>query len=321
MSLFLHQVPAAPLGGALAALAGAAGALAYRRLTGTWPLVAELDEWALVRAPWEAHVAYYRANPRTSPLVVCLTTIPSRLDQLRLPLASLLRQSLRPAEIRLHLPEYSRREDRPYEVPAWLTDSGCFTVVRCEDHGPATKLIPALDLAPTQPALILDDDRLYGPRLVEDMDAAWRTQREAILCGSGWSAPGDLVDRPTTLGAVLRGEPYVPVLGANVDVPTRVDILQGLQSYLVQPRFFDREQLVDYERAPPEARWCDDVWISGHARVPRLVVPLTRSSTAPWTAWRHNKDTSLARNFNSKADPEARSNTVLLRYFRELRRW
>ena len=321
-ALPLAGLSAAPGGWPLAAALGAVcavGSLIHRRLSGSWPLLPELDEWRLRATPLERLVEAYRANPRVSPLVVCLTTIPSRVENLQLTLKSLLRQEVRPAEIRLHLPEYSAREGRAYEVPNWLAELDVVTRVPCEDHGPATKMIPALDLPPRQLALVLDDDRIYGPRLVAEMDAAGRVRPDVVSCGSGWRIPVDLTDRPTTLGAVLRGEPFVPILGSNLTAPARVDVLQGLQSYLIQPRFFDRAEVVDYAGAPPEARYCDDVWISAHARAPRWVIPLSRISTSHRGDGRHLKATSLARNFNDRPDNEARANTVVMRHFRD--RW
>ena len=98
-----------------------------------------------------------------------------------------------------------------------------------------------------------------------------------------------------------------------------MDVLQGLQSYLIQPRFFDRAEVVDYAGAPPEARYCDDVWISAHARAPRWVIPLSRISTSHRGDGRHLKATRLARNFNDRPDNEARANTVVMRHFRD--RW
>ncbi len=295
----------------------AAGAV--RRLTGGWPLVGMLDEFRLAATRWEELVAAFHRNPRIAPVEVCVTTIPSRMDCLELAVRSLLRQTVRPRTIRIHLPEWSEREGCAYPVPDWLDDPGVFTLVRCPDHGPATKLLPALELPAGTRILVLDDDRIFGPRLVEEL-AAWSERLPgAILCGSGWDAPEDLVDRPTTLEAVLRDEPYVPVLGSNRETPLEVDVLQGLQGYLARPEDFDREGILDRTGAPEAARWCDDVWISAHARARRVVVPLSRVSTPHWTGRARIDATSLARNFNSKPDPEARSNSVLLRHFAD--RW
>lgn len=295
------------------------GATISRCLAGNWPGVALIDEAILRLTPWLRLVRRYAENRRVANLVVSLTTIPSRLSRLEATLKSLLRQTVRPIEIRLNLPLHSLREGIAYEVPGWLQGVDGVTIVRCEDHGPATKLIPSLELPPETRILVLDDDRIYGATLVEEMDRHARTHPDRILAGSGWRAPVDLIDRPTTLSSVLAGEPYVPVVGTNVTEAQSIDILQGLQSYLVQPRFFDRNEVVDYSNAPPEARWCDDVWISAHARAEKVVVPLSRVSSPHWLGRAHLKATSLARNFNTREEPEARANSILLRHFKD--RW
>lgn len=299
-------------------LVAAAGLLVHRRLAGSWPLVDLCDEEGLRRAAFADLAQRYLTNPRRSDVVVSLTTIPSRLDRLDLTLKSLFRQVRRPAEIRLNLPAYSEREGRPYRVPAWL-DTPAVTLVRTPDHGPATKLIPSLDLPPRQRVLVVDDDRVYGPRLVEELHAHADRWPDHILCCSGWRVPADLTDRPTTLRAVVTRQPHVPVLGSNVRRPVAVDIVQGLNGYLVQPRMFDRAALVDFSGAPPQARYCDDVWISAHAQAPRVVVPLSRISYTPRRDRSWHRATSLARNFNYKPDVEQRSNTVMLRWLRD--RW
>jgi len=148
--------------------------------------------------------------------------------------------------------------------------------------------------------------RLWGPRLQPD-----RHGRSAVEhLGDGL---------PDVVTTTVQGALHVPLLGSNVDRPVEVDILQGLQSYLAQPRFFDREELVDYSGAPPEARYCDDLWISAHAKAPRLVVPLSRISASHLANHARLRATSLGKNFNSTPDPEARSNSILLRHFAD--RW
>ena len=316
----LTQIAAA---GGLVAACSAALAV-HRRLSG-----ARLgaDQWDELQVRWsslDALASGFLANPDRSDLVVSLTTIPGRIDRLAPTLKSLLRQTRRPDEIRINVPEFSRREQRAYTIPGWLADlggiggaiSGVIRLVRCEDYGPATKLIPSLlDLGPAQRILVVDDDRIYGPRLVEDLDVLARARPDAVLAAGGWRVPDDLTDRPTTLLAQLRRAPYVPVLGSLVSAPVEVDIVQGVHGYVVQPRFFDLARVVDFSTAPPEAVFCDDVWISAHARARKYVVPVRRISVSPIAGAGHYKRTSLATNFNSRRSVDRRANTVMIRHF------
>jgi hypothetical protein len=139
-----------------------------------------------------------------SGLVVTLTTIPSRFDALELTLKSLLRQTARAAEIRVCVPEWSVREGRAYVVPTWWRELPGVMLVRCVDEGPATKFLPTLRTVDAdQAVLVVDDDRVYHPRLLEELGAAAAARPEVIVSVAGWSAPADRIDRPTTLAVLL----------------------------------------------------------------------------------------------------------------------
>ena len=147
-----------------------------------------------------------------SDAIVCLTTIPSRLPHVHNTLKSLLNQTLPPREIRLHLPAFSQREGVPYVVPPFLKGLASIRILRCEDAGPATKFLPALTTLPAdQAVVVVDDDRIYPPNFLQDLDNAARTNPDAAFGFSGWIVPDDLVDRPTTMLANLLQRPPAPV--------------------------------------------------------------------------------------------------------------
>jgi hypothetical protein len=256
-------------------------------------------------------------SPRRADIVVCLTTTPTRAARLEPTLRSLLDQSVAPARVRLHLPRWSLREDRAYEIPDFLQGLSMVELVRCEDEGPATKLLPALrDFAgrPEQRILVVDDDRIYQRHLVEDFDAASALHPTAAIAGRGWVVPGDLLDRPTTLLSSLLQRPPAPIACTRVRGPRAVDVMQGMSGYLVRPRYFDLAALTDYRDAPPEARRVDDVWISGHCRVPRAVVPMRHTNfDSLWDARFYGR-TAISRANRGGGRLEARANTIVLRH-------
>jgi hypothetical protein len=255
------------------------------------------------------------ASAPHSDAVVCLTSIPSRLPYIDDTLKSLLRQTLLPREIRLYLPSFSKRENRPYEVPAHLRCLQSVRVLECDDWGPATKFIPALaGLAPEQLVIALDDDRIYPPNLVHDLVAAAQLLPDAAYGLSGWIVPGDLVDRPTTILSNLLQRPPAPVRATRLRALRRVDVLQGVSGYAVRPRFFDLARLTDYSGAPAEAITVDDVWMSAHCKVPKYVLPARRSSFQPWRRRVLYKRTSLGW-INRGRTHEERRNSILLRHF------
>jgi hypothetical protein len=222
-----------------------------------------------------------------------------------------------PAAIRLYVPATSRREGCPYVVPAWLEALHSLTVVRCDvDYGPATKLIPALfDVGPDERILVVDDDRIYQPHLVAQFLAWSEAQADAALAASGWNAPADLTDRPSTLVATLLGRAPAPLKCTRVSARTPIDVMQGLSGYLVRPAFFDLAAIRDYEGAPEAAFFVDDVWISAHCRVPKMILPGRRTNFPSLRDARFFKRSSVALVNRGGGNVERRNNTIMLRYF------
>jgi len=255
-----------------------------------------------------------------SGLVVTLTTLPSRIDRARLTIKSLLNQTRPPAAIRLYVPHVSKREQTPYVIPAWLSALTAVTVVRCDDYGPATKAIPALlsDDADRR-LLVVDDDRVYQPWLVEQMAALSDAHPDVAIAGSGWDAPSDRVDRPTRLMDTLMGRPPAPIKCTRVRGLRDVDIMQGLSGYVIRPRFFDLEALADYGAAPASAFFVDDVWISAHCRVRKMVAAGRRTNFPSLADARFFKRSSVALVNRGDGSLESRNNTVMLKYFAD--RW
>lgn len=291
----------------------------YNHYAGTSPLRDWIDERRVRGLSLSELDARYLAQQERSEIVVSLTTIPSRIDLLDLTLKSLLLQSLPPKAIHLNLPEHSVREQRPYVIPAWLAELRSVTIVRCRDDGPATKLIPCFSgLDPRQKVLVVDDDRIYPRDLIAKMSANAARHPGAIICASGWRAPADLIDRPTNWRTVLTRAECLPIVASAIFRTHEVDIMQGLMGYLVEPRFFDADAVQDFSRAPPEARYCDDVWLSAHTPAKKVVCRMSRVSFTPERDRKHYYRTALAR-INSRPRVEDRSNTILLRYFAD--RW
>lgn len=254
-----------------------------------------------------------------SDIVVCLTSIPSRLSRIDLTLKSLLAQTMAPAAIRLHLPLRSRRESEPYVLPSWLDGLRVVSVVRCDDEGPATKLLPALTLKPDQRLLVVDDDRVYKRHFVSEFDRWSRILPESALGTRGWDVPGDLTDRPTTTLNNLLQRPPVPVLATRIRAPRPAHVLQGLGGVLVRPRFFDRAAVSSFQGAPEAARFVDDVWFAAHCLVPKTIVPIRRSNFPSYWDERRHKRSSLGLLNRGGGDVERRNNTILIRHFKD--RW
>ena len=116
----------------------------------------------------------------TDSAIVSLTTVPGREETLRQTLSSLLEQTER-VPIFLALPRRSIRfASSPYTVPGWLLDMNGVHVHRCEDMGPATKILAAVDfiaaITNTSVRIVTVDDDLV-PEAASCTQ--WRTARAA----------------------------------------------------------------------------------------------------------------------------------------------
>ena len=279
-----------------------------------------IDEFALYHRNILDLDRMWAENPARSRAIVSLTTIPSRICLISETLKSLMRQDLAPARIVLNLPRWSRRERCAYEVPQALAKLDAVEIFECDDWGPATKLIPTvLRSTPSQPIIVVDDDRIYPPGFIADLDNASRLHPGSALCFSGWQVPDDLTDRPTTLWSDLMMKPPVPIKATRVNDLREVDILQGLGGYYVRPEFFNAAELMDYSQAPEAAFFVDDVWISAHCRVRKFVIPAQRSGYPIKRHAAYYKSTSVALVNRGTGVPETRNNTILIRHMKD--RW
>lgn len=181
--------------------------------------------------------------------VVSLTTIPPRVATLAPTLETLVAQGA--DAVVLCLPRLFRRFPGPVEPPSLPAG---VTLLRCDDHGPATKLLPALRAWPRAHVTVCDDDCLYAPGW---LDALTPRGAEAVA-GSVWSV--------TRLRRQGRED------GA--------DVAQGFAGLTVTAAMFDDAPFA----IPPEAWAVDDLWISGQlARrgVPIRPAPEARARVTP----------------------------------------
>jgi hypothetical protein len=307
------------LDAALAAAAAVGGVQTYSHFAGEHPILDPLYERQLRRSELGALASAAATRPLVD-VVVTMTTLPSRIGRIETAMKSLLNQRLVAKAIRIHVPAFSRREQRPYDVPGWLRRTPSVEIVECDDYGPATKVIPALQTsAPDQRLLVVDDDRIYHPWFIEQMIAASEAYPNVVVAGSGWDAPADLVDRPTTLSATIRGQAPAPIKCTRVRGRRDVDIVQGLSGYLVRPSFFDlpagRRLQRRTGRRVFRRRCLDQRALScseGGGGRPAHEFASRRDA-------RFYKRSSVALVNRGGGSPESRNNTIMLKYFAD--RW
>lgn len=198
-----------------------------------------------------------------------LSTVPGRQASLRKTLDHLMAQEPPPTGIVVNMPYFSKRFQRSYCPGDYLRKAPYRDIVllnRTEDHGPATKVIPTIEmLAADARILVVDDDTSFPPNLAASF---LRWEKKYPDCALG--ATGFKYDTSTPeIGIrIMRSDDIIR--------PVRMDVMEGFRGYLVKPRFFDVTKLKDYTGAPAGAFFEDDQWISGQLarnQVCRLLIP------------------------------------------------
>ena len=181
--------------------------------------------WAMLVAAFLllAFALYWLAFRNRPPVYVTLTTLPERITtkQFRDVVNSLQAQTV-PAQLQINIPW--KVQGKSYEIPDWLSQSA--HIVRCLDVGPATKLLGGLDQLPTNSlVVVVDDDIIYRPQMLERLVRQWRKSPNAVCANQ---------------------------VGEHREA-------MGFAGYLIaKPLLRGIEKLI----MPPECRLVDDTWLS-----------------------------------------------------------
>ena len=203
-------------------------------------------------------------------LIVSLSTLPDRIDNLAPTLRCLLEQTRPADEIIIALPDFSVRQQREYKIPAFLEKMPQVQILRSgHDWGPATKFIPVIQRELERGKedtliVVVDDDRIYPRDALETYAHYSRELPDAALCFRGAAMPRSFDWRKARM-----------IHGNRLREPKRVAVITGCGSYLIKPGFFDAT-LWNYGGAPGAAFYMDDIWISGsldRRGVKKYVVP------------------------------------------------
>ena len=196
-------------------------------------------------------------------IVVSLTTIPDRANGIRPTLLSLLDQDMPADRLVLALPHQSLRNGAHYPDPASLDLPIGVDVVRCEDVGPATKILPVLQAEPEALIVVVDDDVIYPRDFISTLTAGHNRMPNACLALRG-----------VEIDKSKRFVDLHHVLTSAISDDTPVDIVFGTWGYLV-PAWLCDDEFHNFAAHPDQVRWVDDVYISGHLarlNVPRFIV-------------------------------------------------
>ena len=117
---------------------------------------------------------------RKLPVIVSLTSVPSRLHTLYLCIETLLSQSLKPDKIILWLDENTLRSGIPKMLQRQQARG--LTIEPCRDIGPYKKIIPTLRRYPDALIVTADDDMFYPPDWLLKLYEAYQREPQYIHC-------------------------------------------------------------------------------------------------------------------------------------------
>ncbi|TKA94993.1 glycosyltransferase family 2 protein [Cereibacter changlensis] len=207
------------------------------------------------------------------PTIITLSSIPPRFDFIRPTLEAMLSQTVPASEVRLYIPTSYRR------FPAWdgkLPDVPPGVVIkRCEDLGPATKVLPACrDLAGQDVDILFgDDDKKYDLEWHGRFKACRSEHPDYCIVEAGETLPdiSPALREPSRLPRaerwgkkplsyrvkrVLSGFKLKSSIYAKSGF---VDLLNGHGGVMIKPDWFGPDAY-----NIPEIIWTvDDPWLSG----------------------------------------------------------
>lgn len=275
-----------------------------------------MREWRLSRQNLKDLDAKWAQACDRSDITITLTTTPSRIALLEPTLKSLLDQTRPPERIVLNVPDHSTREHVAYTLPESLKSLQSLHIRRCDDLGPGTKLIPTLSAEdPDAPLLVLDDDRIYPGWLIARYETALTEMPDAALTMGGWVVPADLTDRFTTIRSSWFMISPAPIRAPRLKSRREIDVMLGVFSYLVRPRYFDIAEMENLSDGPPELRYVDDVRTSALCNAPKYVVPAPSLSFVPWRQRDKLQATRLGLMNRGEGGTGNRHNTIAIQHY------
>jgi hypothetical protein len=198
--------------------------------------------------------------------IISFTTIPSRIENIKPMVDSILNQSLKADEIILWVANSYKRLENNIEtiIPDFIKQSN-ISVKYCEDVGPFTKLYYSLkqEWHNKETIIVTVDDDVFYPRhwFKRLLKQAKRTPEKAI----GY--------RGRILSDKLDYKSSIKITNAPTYKPIKVDIITGTWGALYKVKFFDESV---FNKDLIHANFMvDDIWITGHLaknNIDRIVI-------------------------------------------------
>jgi hypothetical protein len=188
-----------------------------------------------------------------------LSTIPSRMGNIKKVIDSLCCQLLKPKKIYLHIPwEYRRFPDAHFDIPDF-EDDNMVEIVRCKDYGSSTKFLPMMlidEVKCDDNIIIVDDDHVYDPLLSLKLLDLMDRYPDSASCMFGVTNALYFKDR--TWNTNSNTQNLLPS-GFRGHKEGFIDVFEGFGGVCLQKRFFTPEVMFF---PLPDIYAHDDIWFS-----------------------------------------------------------
>jgi len=120
-------------------------------------------------------------------IVICLTTIPERIDKVHLCIESIMRQSLKPTKIILWLTDklfdyHNEILEENIPKPLLQLRKRGLEILFCKDIGPFSKSINSLKKYPSSVLVVADDDIYYPRNWLLELFTAFQIEPQYVHC-------------------------------------------------------------------------------------------------------------------------------------------
>jgi glycosyltransferase involved in cell wall biosynthesis len=199
-------------------------------------------------------------------IVASITTIPGRIDKIRVCLESLLKQTVAVDHIEINIPEKCIRTGEVYVIPDWMNSFSGLQIFRTPDYGAITKVVPtAMRYMGDNETFIwsVDDDWKYPDYTLEKLVCEHDESNIRILAHSGVGFDDNLKISYLTGGS------------------RSVAIAEGYTSILYPPGVWknDLEEYVNVTSASSDCCKSDDLILGNYFAKQKVVTFLTAFST------------------------------------------
>lgn len=234
-----------------------------------------------------------------SNIIISLTTIPPRFNEINLTINSLLNQKIKPNKIIINIPEkYNNYTYSDNDLPQYTNE--VVIINKCQkDYGPATKLLglSMFDLDDNDLIIVCDDDREYSDDLVENLTNEYNKCPDGVYTGIGWTSDG------LSMNKYIRNS-----------IPPCIDILAGCCGFLIPRRLCPFNDPDFFITDPADAKYyVDDVWISGFLTKNKIniyLMPCYKDAS-------RTKNDSISSLTDNKSFPRNNSNILCFDFFAE----